>query len=185
VPLVAGVSWSVIAWVVLRADVTSLATVGVMVGVTLLVAAVDQAATAGFARGGWRVAHYVLAGVLLLGALWAFVRPIDTFVALASALGLILFLQGAFSVVTGVAMRDISPYWWLELLSGVLVTALAVWVSVADQVWTLAAQAVFILVWVGFMAVFRGLSDIVLAFSMLAFARWRAPAGASSGDPAH
>ena len=166
-PLLAGVLWFLIAWLVLRADATSLATVGVLVGAVFLLAAVNEAAVAGFAAGGWRVAHYILGAVFVLGAAWAFVRPIDTFFALASVLGLILLLQGALYIIRGVALRGLSPYWSLEVISGVLISLLGFWVSASDRVFDLAGRTAFILLWVGFMALFRGVSDIVLAFSML------------------
>lgn len=54
-PLVAGIIWFVIAWLVLRANVTSLATVGVLVGAVLLVAAVTEGALGSIMIGGWRV----------------------------------------------------------------------------------------------------------------------------------
>jgi uncharacterized membrane protein HdeD (DUF308 family) len=113
------------------------------------------------------VAHYLLGGIYIAGAVWAFARPIDTFFALASVLGLILLLQGWLYIVRGIAARDLSPYWSLELLSGVLLSLLGLWVSVSDRVFDLAGRTAFILLWVGFMALFRGVSDIVLAFTML------------------
>jgi uncharacterized membrane protein HdeD (DUF308 family) len=170
-PLLAGVVWFLIAWLVLRADATSLATVGVLVGAVFLLAAVNEAAVAGFAAGGWRVAHYILGAVFVLGAVWAFARPIDTFFALASVLGLILLLQGALYIIRGVALRGLSPYWSLEVISGVLISLLGFWVSTSDRVFDLAGRTAFILLWVGFMALFRGVSDIVLAFSMLSHAK--------------
>ena len=163
----AGVAWFIVAWAVLRADVTSLATVGLLVGGMFLVAAANEAAVGNVVTGGWRFAHYVLAGVFVAGAVWAFVRPVDTFFALASVLGLLLFLQGAMYIVLGIALRDTSPYWGLQVFSGVLLTALAIWVSVSDQVWDLLARSAFILLWVALMAVFRGVSDIVVGFTML------------------
>ena len=170
-PLVAGVVWFLIAWLVLRANTTSLATVGVLVGVIFLLAAANEAAVAAFAAGGWRVAHYLLGAVFVLGALWAFVRPIDTFFALASVLGLIFFLQGWLYIVRGIALRGLSPYWSLEVVAGVLLTLLGLWVSASDRVFDLAGRTAFILLWVGFMALFRGVSDIVLAFTMLSSAK--------------
>jgi uncharacterized membrane protein HdeD (DUF308 family) len=105
--------------------------------------------------------------VFVLGAVWAFVRPIDTFFALASVLGLLLFLQGILTLARGVAMQDETPHWWLEALSGGLLILLALWVSSSDGVWDLAGRASFILLWVGLLAIFRGISDIVLAFSLI------------------
>ena len=177
VPLLAAVIWFVIAWLVLRADVTSLATVGVLVGIALLIAAVNEATLAWFVPGGWKVVQYVLTVVFLLGAVWAFVRPIDTFFALASVLGLILLLQGAYCIAQGVALRMVSPFWWLQLVSGVLLALLGFWVSVSDRIFNLQGRTVFILLWVGFMALFRAFSGIALAFSMLWFAK------RGSGEP--
>jgi uncharacterized membrane protein HdeD (DUF308 family) len=187
-PLVAGIVWFVIAWLVLRLNVTSLATVGVLVGVVLLIAAASEGALAGIVSGGWKAMHVVLAVLFVLGAVWSFVRPINTVFALASVLGLLLFLQGALYIAQGAELRDVSPYWWVELGCGVLLVLLALWVSTSDRAWTLAARAVFILLWVGFMAVFRGISDIVLAFELRRLGheaedRQREPAPAAAGAP--
>jgi uncharacterized membrane protein HdeD (DUF308 family) len=171
VPLVSGVLWLIIAWLVLRANVTSLGTVGVLVGVVLVVAAVSEIGLAGLVSGGWAVMHGILAVLFLLGGLWAFIRPIDTFFALASVLGLLLFLEGAFYVTRSIAMREISPYWWVGLIGGSLFILLAIWMSTSDRVWNLAGRTVFILAAVGIYAVFRGISDIGLAFDLRHFGR--------------
>jgi uncharacterized membrane protein HdeD (DUF308 family) len=166
VPLIGAAIWFLIAWLVMRANVTSLATVGVLVGVIYLIAAANEAAVAAVMRGGWAVLHIMLSVLLLLGGLWAFARPVNTFFALASVLGLLFLLQGGFMIMRGIAMREVSPYWWLDLVSGALLTGLGFWASTSDRVWTLGARSAFVLLWVGFMATFRGLSDIGLAFSL-------------------
>src|SRR5690348_11669113 len=165
-PLVAAVIWFVIAWLVLRADYTSLTTVGVIVGVVFLVAAVNESALAAVMGGGWAVWHVVLAVILFLGALWAFMRPVNTFFALASMLGLLLLLQGLFTITRGLALRDETEYWWLDLVGGGLITLLGIWVDTSDGVWTLGTRAAFILLWVGFLAIFRGISSLGLALSL-------------------
>jgi uncharacterized membrane protein HdeD (DUF308 family) len=164
--LVAGLVWFVIGWLVLRANYTSLATVGVLVGIVFVIAAISEGGLAAVVTGGWKVWHIALAVLFALGAIWAFVRPVNTFFALASMLGLLLFLQGFFYVAEAFALRDASPYWWLQLTSGGLIVLLALWISTSDRVWTLAARSAFILLWVGFMAVFRGVRDIALAFEL-------------------
>jgi uncharacterized membrane protein HdeD (DUF308 family) len=187
VPLVGAAVWFVIAWLVLRANYTSLATVGVLIGIVLLVATVNEVAVGAVMRGGWRVLHIALAILFLLGALWAFIRPINTFFALASVLGLLLFLQGVTYLIRGIALRDATPYWWLDLVSGGLLTLLAIWVSESDRMYSLGARAAFILLWVGFMAIFRGFSDIGLAFSLRQIAHGASPSdvlGMGDGDAA-
>jgi uncharacterized membrane protein HdeD (DUF308 family) len=168
-PLAAGVIWFVIAWMVLRADYTSLVTVGIILGVAFLVSAINEVGLAAVMGGGWAVWHVVLAVILFLGALWAFVRPVNTFFALASVLGLLLLLQGVFTIMRGVALRDETEYWWLDLVGGSLITLLGLWVSSSDGVWNLNSRATFILLWVGFMAIFRGISDIGLAMALRRF----------------
>jgi len=175
VPLVAAAVWFVIAWLVLRVNYTSLTTVGILVGVVFLVAAVNEAGLAGLMRGGWGVLHWALAVLFVLGAIWAFVRPVNTFFALASVLGLLLFLEGVVTLARGLALRDETPYWWLDLVSGGLLVLLAIWVSTSNGVWNLQGRAVFILAFVGFMAIFRGISDIALAFSLRKFATLETP----------
>jgi uncharacterized membrane protein HdeD (DUF308 family) len=164
--LVAGLVWFLIGWLVLRANYTSLTTVGVLLGIVFLIAAVSEGALAAVVSGGWKVWHIALAVLFVLGAIWAFVRPVNSFFALASVLGLLLFIQGFFYITEAFVLRDASPYWWLELVSGGLLVLLALWISTSDRVWTLAARSAFILLWVGFMAVFRGVRDIALAFEL-------------------
>jgi uncharacterized membrane protein HdeD (DUF308 family) len=166
VPLVAAGLWVVIAWMVLRADYRSLVAVGVLVGLAFVMAAINEGALAAAVGGGWAVLHIVLAVFFGLGAIWAFVRPINTFFALASVLGLLLFLQGIVTLTRGIALRDETPHWWLDLLTGGLLVLLAIWVSSSDRIWDLAGRASFILLWIGFMAVFHAISDVMLAFSL-------------------
>jgi uncharacterized membrane protein HdeD (DUF308 family) len=165
-PLVAGVVWFVIAWLALRLNTTSLTTVGLLLGVVFLIAAINEGSLGVLMRGGWAVLHYALAVLFVLGAIWSFIRPVNSVFALASVLGLLLFLQGIFTLTRGLALRDETPFWWLDVVAGALITALAIWVSTSDRAWGLAERTVFILIWVGFLAIFRGVSDVALAFSL-------------------
>jgi uncharacterized membrane protein HdeD (DUF308 family) len=166
VVLLAGIAWLVVAWLVLRANVTSLTTVGVLLGVVFVAAGISDIGLASVLGGGWKVLYYIMAVIFLLAGLWAFIRPIDTFFALVSVLGLVLLFYGAFEIVRGIASRDENPYWWLGLVTGVLLILLAFWVSGSDRVYNLQARTFLILFWVGLMALIRGISAIVLAFSM-------------------
>jgi hypothetical protein len=85
-PLVAGAVWFVIAWLVLRLNTTSLTTVGLLLGAAFLIAAINEGALGALMGGGWKVLHYALAVIFALGAIWAFVRPINSVFALASVL---------------------------------------------------------------------------------------------------
>src|SRR5262245_15675497 len=164
--LISGVLWLLIAWLVLRLNTTSIATVGVLLGVVFLFAAVNEAGVASLAHGGWKVWHWILAAIFFLGALYGFFRPVNTFFALASVLGLILIFYGAFEIIQAIATRAVNPFWWLGLILGILLVLLAFWVSGSDRVYTLGRRTYLILFWVGFMALFRGFSQIFLAFTV-------------------
>lgn len=166
VPLVSGVVWLLIAWVVLRLNETSVATVGALIGVVFILAGLSQAALGALMMGGWKVWHYVMAFIFLLGGLWGFIEPIDTFFALASVLGLILIFYGVFEIVQAVALREVSAYWWIGLVTGALLILLAFLVSSSDRAYALQERAYLILFWVGLFALFRGFNLIMLAFGI-------------------
>ena len=104
--------------------------------------------------------------IFLLGGLWAFIRPVNTFFALASVLGLILLFYGAFEIVRGVGSREENRYWWVGLVTGILLILLAFWVSSSDREFNLANRTFLILFWVGFWALIHGFTQIMLAFSV-------------------
>ncbi len=164
--LVSGILWLLIAWLVLRLNSTSITAVGVLLGVVFLLAGINEVGVATLSPGGWKVWHYILAVIFFLGALYGFIRPVNTFFALASVLGLILFFYGAFEIVQAFASRAVNPYWWLSLILGILLILLAFWVSGSDRVYALGQRTYLILFWVGFLALFRGFSQIFLAFAV-------------------
>jgi uncharacterized membrane protein HdeD (DUF308 family) len=164
--LLLGLAWFLLAWLVLRLNTTSIATVGVLLGVVFLFAAINDLGVAAVASGGWKVWYYVMAAIFFLGALYGFFRPVNTFFALASVLGLILILYGTFEIIQGIASREVNPYWWLNLVTGILLILLAFWVSGSDRVYALAQRTYLILFWVGFLALFRGIEQIFLAFTV-------------------
>jgi uncharacterized membrane protein HdeD (DUF308 family) len=164
--LIGGIAWLGVAWIVLRMDITSIAAVGILIGFVFLYAAINEVFMAGAVSGGWKLLHYIVAVIFVLGAAWAFIRPINTFFGLASVLGLLLLIQGAFEITRAIVTRPENDLWWLSLISGILLILLAFWVSSSDRVFDLAGRAALILFWVGFMAIFRGFSTIAMAFAV-------------------
>jgi uncharacterized membrane protein HdeD (DUF308 family) len=164
--LIAGIAWLLLAWMVLRLDATSIVAVGVLMGVLFLFAGINEIGLASIVTGGWKVWHWVMAVIFLLGGLWGFFRPVDTFFALASVLGLILIFYGSFEIFQGVLSRAVNPYWWVQLITGILLVLLAFWVSGSDRVYALQQRTFLILFWVGFFALFKGVTQIMLAFGI-------------------
>ena len=164
--LLSGIAWLLIAWLVLRMDITSIAAVGVLLGVVFLVASVNEVGLGSLMSGGWKILHYVMALIFFIGGLWTLVRPVDTFFALASVLGLILIFYGTFEIARAFSSRDVNPYWWIGLVTGILLLLLAFWISGSDRVYALAQRTYLILFWVGFFALFKGITQIVNAFGI-------------------
>jgi uncharacterized membrane protein HdeD (DUF308 family) len=164
--LLTGIAWLLIAWLVLRMDITSIAAVGVLLGVVFFVASVNEVGLGSLMSGGWKILHYVMALIFFIGGLWSVVRPVDSFFALASVLGLILLFYGTFEIARAFSSRDVNPYWWIGLVTGILLLLLAFWVSGSDRVYALAQRTYLILFWVGFFALFKGITQIVNAFGI-------------------
>lgn len=159
--LVTGVLWLVAALVILRFDVSSVATVGVLLGAVLAFATFTEVVAA-LSAAGWRWAHWILAVLFGLGSIWAFVHPIGAFWELASILGFLLVLKGSFDIIGSFVTKPVNDLWWLGLTAGIFEVLLGFWAS--QQFF--APRAVLIIVWVGFSAILRGITEIVMAFSV-------------------
>lgn len=160
--LVTGIIWLMLGFVVLRFDTTSVATVGFLLGAMFVVATVNEAMIASASHGGWKFVHYAMAVLFVFGAAWAFINPGESVFALASVLGFILFFMGTLAIMTAVASKGENPLWGLGLAVGILEIMLAFWVSQRY----IPARVTLILVWVGIMAIFRGVEHIALAFGV-------------------
>jgi uncharacterized membrane protein HdeD (DUF308 family) len=159
--LVTGILWLLVSLVVLRFDITSVATVGVLIGLVLLFAGLNEVVAA-LAVPSWKWVHWLLAILLIVGSVWAFVHPIGAFWELAAILGFLLMLKGSVDIVISVITKPVNELWWLGLVVGILEVLLAFWVS--QQYF--GPRAAIIIIWVGFAAMLRGISEIVLAFRL-------------------
>jgi uncharacterized membrane protein HdeD (DUF308 family) len=159
--LVTGVAWLIISAAVLRFNITSVATIGVLIGVVFLMASASEILLAS-ARAGWGWLHILMSVLFIGAAIWAFVSPFGAFWALAAIVGLLLILRGSLDLVTSIDARDVNPTWWLGLLAGILEIIIGFWAS--QQAFP--ARAALLIFWVGFFALFRGISDIVVAFEV-------------------
>src|SRR5438094_7274771 len=126
--LITGIAWLLIALVVLRFDITSIASVGVLLGVLFLAAGVNELLTAA-ARRSWRWAHILLGVLFLIGGLWCFITPVNAFWNLAAVLGFLLVLKGTLDLVGSVATRGVNEVWWLGMIAGILEILLGFWAS--------------------------------------------------------
>jgi uncharacterized membrane protein HdeD (DUF308 family) len=168
--LVTGIAWLVVSLVLFRFDVTSVATLGVLLGVLFLMVAVNEFAISTI-RTGWRWLHVLLGIFFLIGGIWCFVRPVGSAVELASVLGFLLLLKGSLDLVGSIMSKDVSDLWWLGTIVGIFEILLAFWASQSF----IEARLTLIILWVGLGTLLRGLGEIVLAFELRSARRRLSP----------
>ena len=159
--LATGVAWLIISAAVLRFNTTSITTIGVLIGAVFLIASVSEIVLAS-ARASWGWLHILMSVLFIGAAIWAFVHPYNAFWALATIVGLLLILRGSLDLVMSINARTINPAWWLGLLAGIAEIIIGFWAS--QQAFP--TRAALLIFWVGFFALFRGISDIVVGFEV-------------------
>ena len=171
VSLLAGIAWLVISAVILQFDEASVTTVGVLVGLMFLLASIQnlvfasaprEALEGAGASGAWRWVSGLFAALFLIAAIIAFISPENTFAALADTLGFLFFFVGVWWIVRAFMERELNEFWWLGMISGILMTVLAFWTAgqfFIDRVYLL-------LVFAGIWALMEGIVAIVRAFEV-------------------
>lgn len=159
--LATGLGWLLISLIVLRFRLSSVVAVGVLMGLVFLGGWLSELLIASI-RVRWRWAHVLMAILFLFAACWSFASPFGAFWALAMIFGLLLIVRGSFDMATSISTREINPAWWLGMIAGVLEILLGFWVSQQE----FPARALLLILWVGFFALFRGFSDILLSFEL-------------------
>jgi uncharacterized membrane protein HdeD (DUF308 family) len=159
--LAIGIVWIAVALVILQFDEASVTTVGVIIGLMFLGAGVQALATAGLVdRLGWL---YGLFGVLFVAAgVVALISPGNTFESVASVLGFLFFIVGAYWIIQAFVVREANELWWLGLLAGVLMLIVAFWTG--GQL--LIEKEYVLLVFAGIWALMAGVLDVVRAFQI-------------------
>jgi uncharacterized membrane protein HdeD (DUF308 family) len=161
--LTAGIAWVAVALVILQFDQASVTTVGILVGLMFLALGVENLALATLdvpARWVWAL----FGGLFTVSAIVSFVSPTDTFAGLADTLGFLFLIIGVWWMIRAFLERAINPLWWLGLISGILMTALAFWTSGQFFI----HKAYVLLVLAGIWALMQGITNIVRAFQIRA-----------------
>jgi uncharacterized membrane protein HdeD (DUF308 family) len=161
--LVAGIAWVVVALAILQFDDASVTTVGVVVGLMFLGVGIENLALASLdvpLRWVWAV----FGGLFLVSAVVAFANPADTFAGVADVLGFLFLIVGVWWMVRAFLERAINPLWWLGLISGILMTALAFWTEGQFFI----SKAYLLLVFTGIWALIQGITTIVRALELRA-----------------
>ena len=156
---ISGAAWVLLSFVILALDPTSVATVGIMLGILLLFGAVTEVMQM-FLAPGWRWAHGLLAVLFVVTGIGVFASPYQTVGVLALFMGWYLLIKGSFDVFSSIAFRGEIPLWGLGLAVGIGEMLIGLW-AIGYPGRSLA----LLLIWIGVGALLRGIGDIVLGFS--------------------
>ena len=161
IPLVTGIAWVVIGFVVLRFDKATVDVVSIVFGVMLLLAAAGEVVRAWLTTGGWRVWHIIFTVLLIVGAVIAFTNPTSTFASLALVVGFYFVFVGLYDIIASLFSVGLYPGWWLQLISGIAELVLGLLASSSPS-----SSVVVLVTYVSVTAMFRGVAEIGAAFSI-------------------
>ena len=169
--LLGGIAWLVFSLVIFRFDITSAASVAILFGIVAIIAGVDEFMAIGVSTTGWKIVHGILGVIFVLVGIFAFIEPGSTFEALAAVIGFFFLFKGIFDIAVAFATKAHYEMWWLQLVVGLIEIGLAFWVagSFRDKV-------ILLLVYVGIVALSKGITDIMLAFKLRSLKERIAPA---------
>lgn len=159
--LITGAAWIVLSILILRFDYTTVAAVAVLFGMYCLVAAVNEITIAALSSStGWRIAHGLLAVLLVVVGVVSLMNLGATFVTLAAIVSFYFIFRGSFDVVMAFAGSAVSG-WWVLLITGLVELGLGFW---AAGSWSISV--VILVAWVAAGALLHGIGEIALAFQI-------------------
>ncbi len=158
--LLTGIAWLIFSLIVFRFNTASIKGIGYLAGAIFLVAGVNEFVTMPFVSTGWKWFHGILGVAFVVVGILSFIRPVDTFVGLATLVSFFLMFAGIFDIVLALTNRDVD-LWWLRLIVGIFEIGFAFWAAGSFN-----RSAIFLVSFVAVATLFRGITQIVLAFQL-------------------
>lgn len=159
--LVSGIAWLVFALLVFQWDYTTVYAISILFGVVAVVAGVNELLAIPIATTGWSWVHAILGILFVLVGIYALWNPYDTFATLAAVIGLFILFRGIFDITVAFVTKEEFELWWLQLVLGLFQIALAFWVA-----GNFRKEAILLVVYVGVIALLRGVSELFVAFKL-------------------
>jgi uncharacterized membrane protein HdeD (DUF308 family) len=158
--LLIGIGWLVFAWVVLSFEFKTVWAVAIFAGTSFIVGGISEIVLASQLTS-WRWLYYLLGFISFAAGVACFVWPGQTFLVLAAILAWYLLFKGIFDIFQAFALRRVDDLWWLTLLVGVAEILIGFW-----AIGYSGRSIALLVVWVGAMALSRGIVSIILAFKV-------------------
>jgi uncharacterized membrane protein HdeD (DUF308 family) len=164
--LAAGIAWIVFAFLLLSFNYRTVWAIAVFFGIGFIVGGLMEFAVAAVAPG-WKWLYVLIGIVSIVAGVIALMWPGETFLVLSAIAGWLLLFYGIIDIVFAFSTRHLEGFWWMQLISGIIMVLLGFWAISPDNA-TVATYrgAVLLVVWIGVAALFRGISDIIVGFRL-------------------
>lgn len=169
--LISGIAWLVFALLVFQWNYTTVYAISILFGIVALIAGVNEFFAIAVSTTGWKIAHGILGVLFVIAGIWALVHPHNAFATLAALVGFFLLAKGIFDVTVAFMTKGYFDLWWVQLVLGILEILLAFWVAGSFR-----DKAILLVVYVGIVALTRGITEIFLAFKLKGLGRELKPA---------
>jgi len=159
--LITGIAWLVFALIVFQWNYASVAAISYLFGVVAIVIGFNEFMAIGVSTTGWKWVHGLLGVLFIIAGIYALVHPYDTFQTLAMLVGLFLLVKGIFDLSVAFMTKGEFELWWLQLVTGIIEILLAFWVAGDFR-----SKAILLVIYVGIVALARGITELFLAFKL-------------------
>jgi uncharacterized membrane protein HdeD (DUF308 family) len=164
--LLAGIAWIVFAFIVLTFNYTTVWAIAVFFGIGFIFGGIMEFGIAAIASG-WKWLHILLGILSIIAGFIALIWPGETFLVLSAIVGWLLLFYGIIDIVFAFSTRHLDGLWWLQLITGIIMVLLGFWAIAPDDATVSTYRgSVLLVVWVGFAALFRGISDLIIGFRL-------------------
>jgi len=169
--LVSGIAWLVFALLVFQWNYTTVYAISILFGIVAVVAGVNEFFAITVSTTGWKIAHGILGVLFIIAGVWALVHPHSAFTTLASLMGFFLLVKGIFDLTVAFMTKGSFDLWWVQLMLGILEILFAFWVAGSFR-----NKVILLVVYVGIVALTRGITEIFVAFKLRGVGKRLAPA---------
>jgi len=168
--LLTGIGWLVFALLVFQWNYTTVYAISILFGIVALLAGVNEFFAIVVSTTGWKIAHGILGVLFVIAGVWALVHPHNAFATLAALMGFFLLVKGIFDLTVAFLTKSYFDLWWVQLMLGILEILFAFWVAGSFR-----NSVILLVVYVGIVALTRGISEIFIAFKLKSLGNRPAP----------
>jgi uncharacterized membrane protein HdeD (DUF308 family) len=160
VKLVTAACWLLLSVIVFRFDYTTVSAISILFGIVMLGAGATEAIGIFTSTGWWRVGYALLALAFVVLGIISFIHPGNTFAALAGVISFYFVIKGGWNIATSIGLGGLQ-FQWIRFLVGIAELLLGFWAA-----GYFGRRAVLLVVFVGALALTRGISDVIEAFAI-------------------